>query len=360
MITGLLFIALMAMFITSFTGCPFIVSFATLVTVSVFVSTPKGALRMAVEVEVWQNDIIGNLFKDNSFAAKAVSADQYVLNGKIVHIPRAGAPSASVKNPNAFPINAVQRSDDDIFYPLDVYAQPPKFVQNVEQAQLSYDKRQSIMGEQMSQLIEDAMNGVLIRWQFKATTIGTDPANYELTTGGNTAATAPNATGQRKLFTKDVVGKIKLRMDIANIPADGRYAVLTANHYQQFLDSLSDAAQTNFYRLADMQKGVIGSYLGIQFMMRSTVSVWRKTGAVWAPVDTQAAGYAASDQTGDSAASLFWQESCVERARGDIGVFDNPGRAEYYGDVMSMNMRVGARQRRTEGVIALIEDIVAA
>lgn len=320
---------------------------------------PKGVALMGVQREIWENDIIGNLFKNNDFAMRAVSGDQYVVGGKIVHIPFAGAPDKSLKNATVFPIAAVQRTDTDILYALDNYFQAPKFVQNVEQAELSYDKRQSIMGEQQSQLIQDCMDGLIYRWAWQGQTIGVTPANSITTIGNAAAPTLPGATGQRKLFTKDVFGTAKLAMDTANILPTGRVALLTANHYQEFLDSLTDAAQTNFYRIADMTRGVIGTYLGFEVMMRSGVQRWRKVAGVWTPVDEQDPAFVESDQTGDSAASLFWHPDSVERARGDVKVFDDAGRPEYYGDVFSMNMRLGGRQRRASGVYAVIEDIVA-
>jgi hypothetical protein len=48
----------------------------------------------------------------------------------------------------------------------------------------------------------------------------------------------------------------------------------------------------------------------------------------------------------------------VERAFGEVKMFDNPGRAEYYGDVFSMILRLGGRIRRVNGVYAVVEAIV--
>lgn len=315
----------------------------------------NGLATMAVTKEIWENDIIGNLFKDNQFAARAVSGDQYVVNGKVVHIPIAGAPTASQKNPSEFPITGVQRTDSDIVYTLDNYFQAPKFVQNVEQYELSYDKRQSIMGEMNAQLIQDAMDGLLYRWAWQGTTVGTTAANFVKTVGAATAATISGATGNRKLFDLSVFSSVKLLMDRANISPNGRVALLTADHYNQLLNSLSDAARTNFYRLANMEKGIMGNYLGFDVIMRSSVQRWRLVSSVWTPVDEQDPAFSAG--TGDSAASLFWQQDAVERARGDVQVFEETGRADYYGDLFSMNMRLGGRQRRPAGVYAAIEDI---
>ena len=105
-----------------------------------------------------------------------------------------------------------------------------------------------------------------------------------------------------------------------------------------------------------MQKGVIGQFLGFDVLMRSSVQRWRRTAGVWASVDIQAAGFAPG--ANDSAASLFYYDQYVERARGDVNVFDSANRPEYYGDVFSMNMRLGGRVRKAVGVTAVVEDIV--
>ena len=361
-LTSILFIAIMAMFISTVFSFAYIPTLSGLVLGSLLIPNQKGIAFMAVQVQIWQKDIIDNLFKDNQFAEKAVSGDQYVLEGVMVHIPNAGAPDKSLLNPTNFPIDAVKRTDTDIMYPLDAVYQSPKFVEKIEQAELSYDKRQSIMGEQQKQLIQDAMDLLILKWSSVAQDgVTMTPCNSILTSG---AASALNlidgATGQRKVFTPDVFSASKIAMDKANISPNGRYALLSAVHYQEFLDSLSDAARTNFYRIADISKGIVGSYLGFTVLMRSSVLRWRNTAGVWSPVNEFDPAFAASDKSSDSQTSLIWQEDCVERARGAINIFDSANRPEYYGDVFSMNMRFGGRPRRSAGVYAVVEAIVGA
>ena len=48
---------------------------------------------MAIQKEIWMAAIVEGLFASNSFLSKAFNADEYVNNGKIVHIPIAGAAS---------------------------------------------------------------------------------------------------------------------------------------------------------------------------------------------------------------------------------------------------------------------------
>lgn len=348
--SSFLYIAAMSVIIAALFHLPFLAVCGVLTFASTVVHTDKDMALMAVTREIWESDLVGNLFKNNEFAKRAFNADAYVLAGKVVHIPVAGAPSAINKNITNFPVAAVKRTDADVTYQIDTYYSVPRHVESIEQYELAYDKRQSVLGEDQSAIIEAAMNGLLYRWA---------GANTILTTGAATAATISGATGNRKLFTKTVFGTVKLAFDRISIPGAGRVALLTADHHQQLLDSFSDVEKTNFNNLADFKNGIVGRYLGFDIMMRSTCQRYRKTGGFWVPVDDQDAGFGASDQTGDSAASLFYHESAVERALGTVEMFDGKNRPEYYGDIYSFLLRMGGRIRRASGIYSVVEDAAA-
>ena len=58
---------------------------------------------MAIQKEIWMAAIVEGLFASNSFLSKAFNADEYVNNGKIVHIPNAGAASGPTKTETSSP-----------------------------------------------------------------------------------------------------------------------------------------------------------------------------------------------------------------------------------------------------------------
>lgn len=349
--SALFFIALMAMVLTPIIGADIygtLALFTGLLLLS-FVPMPKHASFMAVTREIWTRDIVDNLYKNNDFARRAFNADMYVLMGKVVHIPVAGAASTVTKNATSFPVAAVKRTDTDVTYNIDTFYTTPRHIEQIEKYELEYDKRQSVLGEDQSALIQVAMNNLLYQW-------GPAVANVVLTTGASAAATLSGATGNRKKFDKAEFSTIKKNMDKADIPAAGRVAVLTADHYNDFLNSLTDAERTDVGRVADLKTGLIGKFLGFDIYMRSTVLRYRGADAAVAKVDEQAGDYAADGD--DRAGSLFYQESCVERALGEVDIFDEPRKAEYYGDIVSMILRMGGRIRRTAGVYAAVEAIV--
>jgi hypothetical protein len=310
---------------------------------------PKGVLKMAIQVELWESDILKNLYKNNQFALFAYSADQFVLKGKVVHIPVAGAPRQVKKNLQVFPQTATKRADNDITYAIDTFYLLPRHIEEIEKYELSYDKRQSVVGEDEEYLIQVAMDNLLYKWAPAA-------ANTILTDGNPVAATLAGAAGTRASFTKQAFKDIFLKFNAANIPEQDRVALLTAHHYSHFFESLSEAEKTDMGRVADLAKGIVGEYMGFKIMRRSEVLRFRGADGAYAVVDELDDAYAADAD--DRAASLFWQKNCVERAKGSVKMFENQQDALYYGDVFSMILRLGGRQRRTAGVYAVVEAVL--
>jgi hypothetical protein len=348
-INGFLFMVLMAIIIATITGFnPFVTGLVLFF--ASFTMPSTGVAMMAVTKEIWTQDIIGKLFKNNEWAARAFNADMYVLMGKVVHIPVAGAPSTIKKNVTVFPVAAVKRADTDVTYNIDTFYSTPRHIEKIEQYELSYDKRQSALGEDQNAIVESAMDSLLFRWAPLV-------ANTVLTDGAARLATISGATGNRKKFTKASLDAIKLLMDAADIPANDRIVVLTAYHYNDFLASLTDAERTDVGRVADLKTGMVGQYLGFTIYMRSTVLRYRGADGAFVVVDEQDDAFVANAI--DRAASLVYQAGCVERARGEVDIFENTRNAEYYGDIYSMILRLGGRQRRAAGVYAVVEAITA-
>lgn len=349
-ISSILFVAAMSLLLSSLTGLNPLLTFAGLAALS-FVKIERDVALMAVTREVWTKDIVDNLYKDNAFAQRAFNADMHVLKGKVVHIPVAGAASTITKNATSFPVTAVKRTDTDINYNLDTFYSTPRHIEQIEKYELEYDKRQSVLGEDQAALRQAAIEALIYNW---LPLVG----KTALTTGATRTATLSGATGNRKSFHKDEISTIKLAMDAASVPAAGRVALMTAYHYNDFLGSLTDAERTDVGRVADLKSGLIGRYLGFEIFMRSTVGRYSGADGAYAKVDEQDSGFGATDQTDDRAASLFWHDMHVERALGEVDIFDNPRQAEYYGDVVSMILRLGGRIRNTAGVYAAVEAIV--
>lgn len=304
---------------------------------------------MAIQVEIWQNDIVEGLWSDNQFLNCAVNADAYVLAGKVVHIPNAGGAPSVTKNRTSLPASVAKRTDVDVNYSLDEYTSDPVHIPDAETVELSYDKRSSVLSETKNAQYENIAANVLVNW-------APDSAAQILRTSGSAvAAHTPSATGNRKAFgIADLKAAQKL-MNSQNFPQADRYCLMDADMYDQFTASLTATQYTDFSRAYDEKSGILGKLFGFTIMMRSSVLVFDNAAT---PV---VKAFGASGAAADNAAALCWHKSAVERAIGDVKFFENVGDATYFGDIYSSLIRMGARKRRNDkkGVIAIVQAATA-
>ena len=301
---------------------------------------------MAIQKEIWQDHIEGNLFKNNEFLLASTDAGQYVLNGAVVHIPQAGATPAVVKNRSSVPATVVQRADTDITYSLDEFTTDPILIPNAEQFELSYNKRESVLMEYESSLRQTVADNLLIDWSPTGST-----GQIIRTTGTSTATTLAGTTGNRARFTVVDLKNAQLQLNKQNIPMEGRYALISADMFQQLTDDMSATQYRDFSAAYDAKEGVLGRLFGFNIMMRGGVVTYTNDSA---PVVNP---YGAAANATDNDGVLCWQIGAVERALGEITFFERIGDPTFYGDVYSVSVRMGARIRRSDakGIIAIVQ-----
>ena len=302
---------------------------------------------MAIQKEIWLRTIVENLFADDTFAAKAVNDDQYVNEGKKVHIPNAGAPSKVQKNRSTVPATVSKRTDTDVEYALDEFTTDPVHIPYAETIELSYDKRNSVISQDRAQLFEVARQNLLYRW-------APDSGHIVSTTGKSVAAHTASATGNRKCLSKADVLTLMTQFDKDNIPQRGRYLLLDAQMYAQLLSDMTETDAIGFFQAADVKRGIVGSLYGFEVMKRSQVLRYNSANTL---LEFEKAGAAA-----DNAAGLAWYEGSVSRALGEVKMFDSMDNPLYYGDIYSFLVRCGGAIRRNDkkGVYALVQSAVSA
>lgn len=289
------------------------------------------------------SSIVEGLFADNSFLSKAFSADEFVNQGRTVHIPNAGAASGVKKNRTEFPATVETRTDIDLTFNLDEYTTDPIRIPHADTVELSYNKRESVIRTDRAKLHEEVAEGILYAWLPAA-------ANTIRTSGAAVGAHVPDATGDRKLITKADVRKAMNQFNKQNIPQEGRYMLLDAEMYGQLLDSLTANEAQAFHSNVDVKNGIVGKLDSFNILMRSRVA--RYTAAA-AKKDWSANGAGT-----DVAAALAWHHNSVCRALGEINVFDSENDPLYYGDIYSFLLRCGGRAMRNgkEGLLAILQD----
>lgn len=300
-----------------------------------FVPKQKGVLN-AVTVEIWTEWIAANLFKTNPFLDKCHKADQYVLGGSVVHIPQAGAIPSVVKNRTQFPANVTHRQDTDVTYALDVYTTDPTAIMQAEQYEISYDKMASVFGEMVQGLNESIADELLYKWR-------PEGSAFVATDGENAAATAPGATGNRKITTVKSVRKCQTALNKQKAGKNNRYMLLTSEMLGQLQDDPELKQRDNAKEL-DMLNGVIVRLHGFEIMERTDALIADMSGS---PV-IKAIG--ADSATSDSECGLAWQQDAVERALGTVEFFEKLKDPQFYADIYSALVKMGGRKRRADGV----------
>ena len=279
---------------------------------------------MALNKEIWINTLVEDFYPDNSFITRSVDHSAYV-NNHTVHVPNGGAAPKVTKNRTTFPAMVNERKDADLTYNLDKYDTEPILVQQLDIVELSYDKRTSILNQSKKALQNVVFMEILKNWAGKA-------GHTVTTTGSSVAAHVhTTATGNRKAMCAADVLSIKNQMDVDDVPAEGRCMLLDAIMYNQLLNSLTSAEHVNFLAGADPLRGVVGTYMGFSFLMRSSVLQTAQGG-------TLKSGSAAAT---DCAAGLAWHPGSVSRALGSVEAFEKEKDPTYYGDILSFAMRAG-------------------
>lgn len=309
------------------------------------VPKPAGSLFMAITPELWQKNIVGNLFKNNEFLNYCYIADEYVIGGKLVHIPQAGAPSSVKRNRTSLPATVTLRQDIDITYALDEFTTDPRHITNAEEIELSYDKISSVLQEDEANLKEVIAAWMLYKWAPSAS------ARILRTTGGAVTAHLPSATGNRKLLLANDLKKARSLMNKDGVPREERYALLSSDMYDQLLTDTSFTANRDALRDMSLPEGVIGRLYGFNIMERATVLTATNDAT---PVVKEPDANAA---TTDNDVVLCWQKQSVERALGSTEAFENIKDATYFGNIYSFLQRMGGRIRRNDnkGVVIIVQ-----
>lgn len=345
-IVALMFNLFIGVVLASVTGGGLMAAVVTGGALSLIPKSITGALPMAIQVEIWEKDIVEGLWASNAFLTFAFNADQYVLQGKVVHIPQAGAAPGVVVNRTELPATVTQRTDVDITYAIDEITSNPVLIPNADTVELSYDKRTSVTSEMRAAMYEAAALNMVYRWSPEAAT------RILRTTGEAVAAHLTSATGNRKSLKLSDIKKAQTQFNKDNVPSADRYLLLDAEMYDQLTNDMTANQSRDFLAAYDEKNGILGRIYGFNVIQRS--QVMRYTNAA-TPAKKQ---WSTAGAAADNAAAIAWQKQSLERALGDVKFFENLGDPTYYGDIYSALIRLGGRIRRNDGkgVLAIVQD----
>lgn len=290
---------------------------------------------MAINVELWQPIVVEELYASNAFLATMKNADEYVVGGSIVHIPQSGGASGVEKNRTVYPAVIHTRNDTDIVYPLDEYTTNPRRVAHADTVELSYDKMSSIIREDTGAMMQLVGDNIIYD------TAKEVPATSKIaTTGAASAASSPSATGNRKVITAADVRAAQKLLNKQNVNRNDRYLLIDEDMFDQLLSDADAKLSYSFQNVNNIKEGTMGRLYGFNIVSRSSVLTVDNAQTL------KAIGTAAAAD--DAAAALFYQKNMIERALGDINVFDQMRHPNYYGDVVSFLIRAGSRNCRQD------------
>lgn len=304
---------------------------------------------MALQKEIWQKDIYESFFAEIPFLKYGTDVSGSVLDGKVVHLPQAGAADAGVeKNRSTFPATVVRRTDSEKTYSLGAFSTKPQHLLNAEQAELSYDKRKSVLAEVKNSLNERVSVEILHNWAE-----GLKKETHIIRTGGERAApaTADSATGKRKALSEADFQAAYTRL---MMQTKGGAKDLVALVPYRLMPHLQDVAASAFNPtlsiLTDEERrsGFVGRLQNFLILPCYPRLVADNDGQIKAYLSTGAAT--------DNDVVLCWTKSAVEYAFGSVRMFQSEGDPLYYGDIYSFEVRAGGARRRSDdaGVLAIV------
>jgi hypothetical protein len=273
---------------------------------------------MALNKEVWVTDIRETLELGADFLKRMTDLSEFVQNGTI-HLPQSGAATAIYKNVSSFPIAVAQRTDTDLTIAVDQYSTQAFNVSNIESFQLSYAKRDSVMGQHVRKLTEFIGDSVL------QSILPTDTARIVTTSG---TVKYSDIVKIAAIMDKDNVSKANRSLEL---PTDMYYELLQdENVLKQYISGFSGST---------VASGQFVTLAGINIYQRPTV----------ATVSGVLAGVA-------------YQKDSVGAAVSNIDVFtdsgDGNGNPLYGGGtLMSACVWLGAGKLRADnkGIVALVQ-----
>lgn len=305
---------------------------------------------MPIQKEVWAADIKEKLFPSDSFLMQSVDDTPFADNKK-VHRAVAGDNPTVVRNRATVPAGILRRTDEDLEYELDEFTSDPTLIRDIEEVEVNYAKRQSVLRSHLNTINLKVANWMQYHWA------PTPSANILRTTGASRAAIATpfGATGNRKKLTFADIQKLAELFDEMDVAETNRQLLLPSAMYNDLVSEKFDVMlRLQAEGQAVLRDNSLMMLYGFKIWKRGKNNILTYTNA-GTPVKRQPD---AATLTTANAAALAWHPDFVCRAKGEVKVFENLDDATMYGSVFSALVRAGGRAQYGDylGVAAIVED----
>ncbi len=243
---------------------------------------------MALNKEIWVNDIQPLLLPDNSFLTKGTDYSAFADNHNI-HIPvEYGSVNTEIDRA-VLPGAVTVSNDTENVITMHHFTTDPVRLFNPEDVELSYDKRSVIVRK-----ISEGLNKKIAEY-----------ALSQLRTIG--AKTGNNIT--------TILRGVAQEFDQGDYPEQDRNVLLSAESYAKLLKELTDTQTNAFLSVANASTGVIGQIFGLNVFKRSSL--------------------------GGDAAAIAWHKRDYMFALAKPEVYSNENDPTFYGTILSASARFG-------------------
>jgi len=306
---------------------------------------------MAIQKEIWIQDIEKAIFPASSFVRRSVNHDEYVSN-KTVHIPQAGTIADVEKDRAVLPATVTQRTDTDRTYNLHEYTTGTMLITDLEEMQVNYNKRNDVLSQHSEKLMKRIGDETAVAWAGAG--LISAGGQIRLTTGTATANIAPpSGTGNRDAVDLADLAACAAKLDADDMPMEGRYLLMPSTMYHNMLiENSAELLNSQYMNNGNLPTGVVANIWGFNIIVRSNVVVYAD--AATPTIKAVGAAAAASDCFG----AIGWHESAVCNALGQTKVFADSDNPAYYGSLFSAMVMHGATTLRTDGkgIVTLVQE----
>ena len=303
----LVFTAFMAVGLETQAGISPITTFAVSTGISVVYSIvapslPTGIFSMALQVQIWEGEIMKKFRHENTFLSRIVRRDQYVEKNAI-HLVDIGVDPEVLINNTTYPIPILSRADEDIVISLDKFETVNTRITDDELHALPYDKEGSVIADHREALEQSSAEKSAHSLCPQADTVNTP---LVMTTGASNGA----ANARKRMTIRDVI-KAKKALDDLKVPKKGRELVLCNDHIEDLLLE-SQVFKDQYQKITTGTVLSMYGFIVSEFVANPLFS--NSTG------EKKAFGSAAAPST-DLAASFFYYNKRAVQAKGKAKMY---------------------------------------
>lgn len=284
---------------------------------------------MAVEKEFWIGKILENPIPDGSFLNESEDWSMW-SDGHTLHFAEAGMPPAVLVDNVTYPIGVVKRDDVPKEIPLHTYDTENTQHTNVEKAEESDEKANSITNGHKTQIYQENCKLALFNWCPQKNSEKTPVLE---TTG---ATVTEDGVTRKRLTYADVI-RLASKFRKLKFHASRKILCLCTEHLEDL--QLEDVER---YRKA-LENGKISDFFVYDYPDTPTYSATTK----------EKEAYSSAKSANSMPTSVAWVKTEVMRCAGEVKAFVSENDPQYRGDLLGFQKRFTALSLRNFGIGAI-------